>query len=222
MLYGLPRENLIILLLQHCSISETLFQFANCCPHCLPSTTDIYYIHSRILSRVQVCMSFTVFVVKKWFKSIYVKYLDALEIEGRSIWGKLLLRKDMDPEYWAYPPCQLLYKGSHTFKPLSGQPLLHLTVHLLLSVFPMHTLTLYSHLFIRTTLKESDRFWSNRDTQTDLHLRYSANLLHSGKAFIASKFNYWPMNKFSKPPNSSGIRHWPNTVMDLASLCSVI
>lgn len=101
------------------------------------------------------------------------------------IWGKLLLRKDMDSEFWAYLPWQLSHTDSRTFKPLSGRPV-YISQSICrrlptISAFPMHALALYLHLFIHVTLKDSNRFRSNRDTRAVLYLRCSANSLHSGK-----------------------------------------
>lgn len=59
----------------------------------------------------------------------------------------------MHSEFSAYLPWQLFYKGCRTFKPLSGQALLHLTVHLLLSadnitVSHAHTHNLFAAFYL--------------------------------------------------------------------------
>lgn len=101
---------------------------------------------------------------------------NALQSERRNIWDKLLLRKDSDPEFLAYLPRQLFYKGSNTFKLLSGQPLLHLKVHLLLSADNISLTHAHTHTLsipVCITLKDSNRFW--------IVITYSDNVLHFGK-----------------------------------------
>lgn len=104
------------------------------------------------------------------FKSIwmkYMKYLPSLEVEGHK-----LLRKVKKKNSW-----QLFYKGCHTFKPLSGQPFEHLIVHLLMSAdnisVPCSHLHFHCTCLFTLMLKESNRFWCNKDGPTDVHLRYS-------------------------------------------------
>lgn len=95
------------------------------------------------------CQSlFTMFVA---FKSIYGKYLDALETEGRSIRGKLpLWTRTLSSEFICHCSCFIKAATSSSLCLASphyiSQPIC--CCLLTISVLPMHTLALYSHLFI--------------------------------------------------------------------------
>lgn len=152
---------------------------------------------------------FAMFVAQK------CSYLNALK-NSKTVkwcWGRT---RCLSPEFISRGSC-----SSHTFKPLSGQPLLHLTVHLLftVSVFPMHARFIYTSYSHNINRFKQIR---NKDAQTG---GYSANFLHPVEMCYASNFSRWPLNPAGLQTDQEYITEhtwwwiWPSFAVPVKGKC---